>query len=265
MTEEKYYLGGYYLTKLKPKTSGADSGTVVYTCSECINDNLISDWSYSWAADNKNIEEYRKKYLLSDTAVLSIQTWVNCAFDEGKVGWVNVFTELEAALEYRRKFFGHLPDIIVMALYFDEVERATIIDNFAPQGNLGEIGLRMMLMKEIAETDDELLLGFDYIGIEFSGYFHTFHCQNIGTDLASHFNLSLNRYGLFDRALNSKQILDYLHDEKNNFEFVPWFITKVKLVAAENLHTEGLQKIAPDSKAFGFLSGDEELYSPKDL
>lgn len=265
MTEEKYYLGGYYLTKLKPKTFGADSGAVVYTCSECVNDILISDWSYSWAADNKNVKEAKKKYLLSDTAVRSIQNWVDCAYDEGNVGWVNVFTELEAALEYRRKFFDHLPDIVVMALYFDEVERAAIIDYFLPQGNLGELGLRMMLMKEIAETDDELLLGFDYIGVESSGYFHTFHCHNIGTDLASQFDLSLNRYGLFDRALISKQILDYLHDEKYNFEFVPWFVAKVKLVAAEGLYTEGLQKMAADSKAFGFLSDDEELYSPKDL
>lgn len=231
--KEKYYLGGYYLMRLKPKDYGPDSGSIIYSCSDCLNDNLVDTWSYSWTTDNdKSVKEAKEKFKLSDTQVSAIRTWVDNKHNDGRLGWINVFTDLNTVLEYRNGFFPHQDDLKVMALYFDETERADLINEFKPQSEeIGCIGLRRTLMNETEETGDDKFLGYDYIGIEIDGSFHTFHCHDIGSSLSAQFGLVLNEYGLFESDLNSKLVLDYLNDEKNGCEPVSWFVAKTKLIA----------------------------------
>ena len=235
MTElkKKYYFGGYYLIRLAPQKN--ESKSIIYTCSECFNDNLVDDWAYTWTVNsNKNLTEVKEKFQLSDNQIDSIRTWVNNKHNEQKLGWINVFTDLETVLEYKNNFFSHLNDIKIMALYFDNFERNDILKEFKPQSEeMGEIGLRLTLLKEIEEKEDEMFLGFDYIGIDIGGSFHTFHCHDIGNELSEKFNLTLNDFGLFDSNNNSKHVLDYLNDEENGCEPVPWFIAKTKLIKNE--------------------------------
>ena len=234
-TKKKYYLGGYYLTVLKPKNFGVDKDAIIYTCSECINDNLVDAWSYNWAmGGDKQAKEAKENFQLSDSQINSIRTWVDNKHNENKLGWINVFTDLETAFEYKSNFFSHLNDIKVMALCFDESERADFLDKFRHQiEKMGEIGLRLTLLKGVEEADNDKFLGYDYIGIEIGGSFHTFHCHDIGNELSSKFGLTLNEFGLFDSDINSKQVLNYLNDENNGCEPVPWFIAKTKLVTNE--------------------------------
>lgn len=234
-TEKKYYLGGYYLTTLKPKSYRDDKGELIYTCSECINDHILDIWSYSWTTDNnKQIDEIKKNYQFTDQQINEIRNWVDKNFNDNKIGFLNVFTDLETAIEYKDKFFSQLDDIKIFALYFDTKERADILEEFKPQSEkMGDIGLRLTLLKEIEESDNGIFIGFDYIGIEIGGSFHTFHCHDIGNELSDKFGLTLNNFGLFDSDVNSKQVLDYLNDEENGCEPVPWFIAKTKLVTNE--------------------------------
>jgi hypothetical protein len=234
-SETKYYLGGYYLTKLRPKSYGAETGSLIYTCSECINDHILNTWSYSWTTDSKKeLDEAKKNYLFSDNQIDEIRNWVDNKFNDNKIGFLNVFTDLETALEYKNKFFSHLSDIKIFALYFDTNERTDIIEEYKPQSaENGEIGLCLTLLKELEEQDNEELLGYDYIGIEIGGSFHSFHCHDIGKELSDTFNLTINKYGLFDSSKNSKQVLDYLNDEENGCEPVSWYLAKTKLVTNE--------------------------------
>ncbi|MCC5946359.1 MAG: hypothetical protein JJT94_15615 [Bernardetiaceae bacterium] len=234
-TETKYYLGGYYLTKLKPKNYGDSKGDFIHTCSECINDHILDIWSYSWTTDNnKQIDEIKKNYHFTDQQIDEIRNWVDNKFNDNKIGFLNVFTDLQTAIEYKDRFFSQLDDIKIFALYFDAKERADILEEFKPQSEkMGDIGLRLILLKEIEENENEVFIGFDYIGIEIGGIFHTFHCHDIGKELSDKFGLTLNNFGLFDSNVNSKQVLDYLNDEENGCEPVPWFIVKTKLVTNE--------------------------------
>lgn len=228
------YLGGYYLIKLRPVDFGSKLNTFVYTSSDCINDNLLDTWSYSWTnGTNKETKEAKKNLDLDDGKISEIRQWVDKKNEENKVGWVDLFTELESALEYRQKFFSHLNDIKVFAIYFDEKEAEDLMEEFKPQlENEGEIGLCQTLSKQMVETDttNEELVGFDLVGVEVGGVFHTFHCHDIGSELSEKFGLTLNSFGLFDDCNDWKPVLDYLNDEKNGCEPVPWFVAKTKLI-----------------------------------
>ena len=231
----KHYFGGYYLIRLKPINFGSEFGKSVYTCSGCINDNLTGIWAHSWTTgSNKAAEIAKDCFKLTDDSINSIRTWVDKKYKEKKVGWLNVFTEIESAFEYKNTFFSHLDNIKILALYFDENEAKDILEEFKPQSKKdGEIGLRLALLKqrEEIENDDELFLGYDFIGIEYGfGNFHTFHCHDIGTELSDKFKLKMNKYGLFDKAKEWKPVIDYLNDEKSPVEPLPWFVTTTKLI-----------------------------------
>lgn len=230
----KYYLGGYYLLQLKPIEFGTKIGEQVYTCSECFNNHLLDIWAYSWTVDNdKQATEAKENFKLTDDNISVIRTWVDTKHNENKVGWKDVFTDLESAIEYRRTFFSHLEDIKILALYFDQNETKAILDEFRPESEkMGEIGLRLTLLRQIEEfeTNDEILIGYDFLGIEIAGSFHTFHCHDLGAEISKKFGLKLNSYGLFDKSDEWKPIVDYLNDENNGFEPVPWFVSKTKMI-----------------------------------
>ncbi len=144
----KYYLAGYYLVKLKPIDFGTMVGKEVYTCSECLNDNLINIWAYPWTTDNNAAAKDAKiNFNLTDDHISAIRNYVDKKNNENRIGWINVFSELEDAREFKNKFFSHLHDIKIIALYFNENETKDILEEFKPeQDTFGEIGLRVTLL-----------------------------------------------------------------------------------------------------------------------
>jgi len=74
----------------------------------------------------------------------------------------------------------------------------------------------------------EEFLGYDFIGIECDGSFHSFYCHDITNNLVDKFSLNLNSYGLLEKLEKPNEIREYLNSEKTGLEPVPWYIVKVK-------------------------------------
>jgi hypothetical protein len=107
-----------------------------------------------------------------------------------------------------------------------------LIDEFEPQKpDIGEMGMIQILKRKISEDEatNEETLGYDFIGVEVGGSFHTFYCNNVTEELTTKLQLTLNQSGLFDRVDNWQQVPDYLNDEANGLEAVPWVVAKTKL------------------------------------
>ncbi|RYZ24773.1 MAG: hypothetical protein EOO10_19960 [Chitinophagaceae bacterium] len=229
-----YYLAGYYLVRPKLISFGPDKGKVVQTCSSCINDNLLDTWAYSWTIPGKKIEkEIKATFHITDDEIAAIRAWVDKKFEEKKIGWADVFLDQETALTYKQLFFAHVPNVQLMAIYLSEEDAIALISEFEPQqSNIGEMGIIHILNKRISEHEatNEETLGYDFIGVEVGGSFHTFYCNNVTEELLSKLGLTLNSLGLFDRVDNWKQTHEYLNDEANGLEPVPWVIAKTKLV-----------------------------------
>ena len=87
-----YFLGGYYLIKVRPASFGSVKNRYIQTCSSCINDSLLEDWAYSWDTQNdKNLNEIISLYKIQATLIPKIRNWVDLKLEEGKIGWVNLF------------------------------------------------------------------------------------------------------------------------------------------------------------------------------
>lgn len=238
--DKPFYQAGYFLIKLRPITFGSQASKSVYTCSTCINDSLLDSWSYTWTTKNNDgIDEIKASLELNDSKIELIRDWADREFAVKRIGWPNVFKDIETAQEYRNTFLPHLSDTHIIGVYFSEPEIADLLSEFDPmREGLGFIGLHWNLQQMLPEdlSTRETFIGFDIIGIENGGDFHTFYCHDMSNDLVEKFHLTLNRYGLFDDSPDWHSVTDYMNAEETGCEPVPWYVCKVKLV---NERTEG--------------------------
>lgn len=175
----------------------------------------------------------RKALELTDEKIREIEKWTDSRFNS----YSNVFPDLETAIEFKTLFFKSRNDIDVYSLYFSETDTNLLLDEFAEGNNTdefnynkGNFGLRNNLIKRAEEGDDinEELLGYDFIGVECDGSFHSFYCHDITKELIDKFALILNASGLFDKPERPTEIRAYLNSPDARVEPVPWYIVKVK-------------------------------------
>ncbi len=231
MNEVQYYLGGYQIIKLKPLNYGTLKGEIVHTCSSCINFSIFDSWCQSWTTDN--LSDKDKAVLnLNENKIKEIQQWTNENFDNIP----NLFPNLEYAKEFKNKFLSKSNDLEIYSINFSEKDTNLLIDDFRENFhnndynyNNGNFCLRNNLLKKTHEKNDEILLGYDIIGVECDGSFHSFHCNDMSSILEQKFNLILNEYKLFDEIKNLKELRHFLEDD-NYFEPVPYYICKVKKI-----------------------------------
>ena len=227
----KYYIGAYYLIKLRRLEYGKIKNSTIHTCSRCINDSYFDSWSISWSNDaQSSLSEIKSNFNLTDNKISDIQNWADRKFEDKRIGWINTFSDLETLEEYKNKFFSEDKDALVMSINFPEEERKEFLQVFTKESDYGEIGISINLESPKLENQDEEEIGYDLIGIEMGGDFHSFHCHDISEDLIEKFGIKLNEFGLIENTNNWKEIVAYMNDEKNEFEPVPWFFVKVKKV-----------------------------------
>ncbi|MCA0383152.1 MAG: hypothetical protein LCH58_13375 [Bacteroidetes bacterium] len=231
---ETHYLAGYYLLKLKPLDFGDDINKTVWTCGNCLNISAFDNWCLSLGYEKLDKKD-KKALNLTDDKINEIYHWTDSRFSD----LINGFADLETAKEFKDLFYNSRDDIQILGLYFPQTDAELLIEDFREGNNVdefnynnGDIGIRKNLQKKIVEQADsnEEFLGYDFIGVEGDGSFHSFYCSNITKTLTTKFNLKTNAFGLFDEIENREEIRAYLNDPKSLLEPLPYYFAKVTRV-----------------------------------
>lgn len=228
-----YFKAGYYLIKTRPIDFGNFKDKQVLTCSSCINDSLLDTFSRPWTIYENDKEDAIKKFDVDYQTIDLIHSWTDKMDAENKIGYPDLFYCIDSAKEYRDNFFPHLKNVLIFGLYLPRAEMENLIQDFEPQDKMGEIGIRYNLRKRELDNDHGKLVGFDLIGIESGGDFHTFHCHDLYGDLKRDLKVEVNEFGLIDSDSKWEEIIDYMNDENKGFEPVPWYFAKIKLIENE--------------------------------
>ncbi len=231
MTNIPQILGGYNIIKLKPLNYGVLKGKISHSCSSCINFSIFDSWFQSWT--KQDLDETQKKELnLSDEKIKDIQKWTESKYDN----LANLFRNLQEAKEFKNLFLKSVPNLEIYSINFSEKDANLLIEEFAENVgtenynyNKGDFVLRKNLLNSIPENQNEKFLGFDIIGIECDGSFHSFLCNNASNKLKEKFGLDLNEFGLYDEIEDTDELRKFLTNE-DYFEPVPYYICKVKKV-----------------------------------
>ncbi len=226
-----YYLAGYYLIKLNPLNWGSFSFKFIYSCSTCLNNSLLDSFSRSWTTNSDYLEEVKTDLKIDSAKIKRIQEWTEQKDSENKIGYMNIFYDIATAKEYRDNFFTDLENVKIFGLYLPRSESEDVINLFKSQKeNQGEIGIVHILRNSKRASENENIIGYDLIGIESDGSFHSFHCHDLYVNLNQQFGVQLNKYGLLESDLNWEELIKYMNNEENGFEPVPWCFAQVRLI-----------------------------------
>lgn len=225
-----YYQAGYYLMKIGHTAPGIADGHKVMTASVCLNDSYYDYWGHSWMADAKDKPTIARAHGLGENQIDALQAWVDKKYGQNALGLPNVFYSLETLQAYRAEFFGARDDLVAIGLSFDEAEAAALVADLDGQtGQMAELGLCHALKRKAAEPPEGQCLGYDIIGVEIDGSFHSFHCHGLQAELAEKLGLAFNHYGLIEGCEDWRTVTAYCNDDANGLEPVPWFYAKVTL------------------------------------
>ena len=203
------------------------NGLSIFTCSNCINDSLLEGLSRSWTWHDET--ESLKEFQISAATLKSIQAWTEEMDHKGKTGYIDIFYEIEVAKEYKERFFPNVDEVELLGLYLPNTEANLLVDDFVPQDKgFGRVGIEIGLSKRIAETESGIELGYDLIGVEPGGSFHSFQCHDLGAELAKRFKIKINDFGLLSSEHNWQEQVAFMNDEVNGCEPVPWYFAKIK-------------------------------------
>ncbi len=232
----KRLAGGYLLINPRKHAIQLLANKSILTCSTCINDSLLDFWAFPLEDLSIDLEDTANELKVTHNKLIEIQDWIEGKAKEGKISPPKIFNDLETVVEYERRFFMHYENSVILKIVFPEAEAAAYLQDFAAAGKEGFYqNLKVNLeVKDLQGFEEKL--GYDLIGPEYdSATCHTFHCHQLANKLIQKFSVKINEYGLLEEIHDTGALLNYMNDEKNGFEPVPWYLVEVMRVKKHSL------------------------------
>lgn len=222
-----FYEVGYCLVQKKP-LQWREQAIEVLTPSACLNDVLPDPWCLSWTGQGPELHTELHQTLGVDAALRQrIQRWGDRRF-ELDWGWPHLFFSLDSALNFREHFVPHLP-CECLGLFLPADWREVVLEDQSPQSpQTGKTGLCWMLEKSLPEPPGGEFLGFDVLGLELGGGFHSMHCNDLPEDYQQDLGLALNDRHLLASLHDAEQAADYTARPESGAEPVLWVPMKLK-------------------------------------
>jgi hypothetical protein len=228
-----FLVGGYFLVQasqadwIRKKTW---LPARFWTVSGCICKIYPDTWIFSWTSKSMGSpHHYQETLKLDEEGFKSLQAWADEMFKKEELGWPNVFLNIETARQFYAQYLKHLPDIKLLSIALSEPYRIEFIEENKPKPGMGEGGVYQKLLQRQLLDPTAITRGFEILGDEWGGQFHSFFCNSLDTDYKEQLNISLNQYGLIDRYEEAVRAADYTSLDEVKAEpalWQPWLISE---------------------------------------
>jgi hypothetical protein len=233
-----FFVGGYFLVQGVQAADWMNKALLparFWTVSDCICTIYPSAWVYSWTTKNPDTDkDYQQILRLGDEAFQSLQAWADEMLNKGELGWPNVFFKKETARQFNDQYLKHIPDIMLLSIAISEEYWAEFIEKNMPDEGMGEGGVyRKLLQKQLLDRES-ITRGFEILGDEWGGQFHSFVCNHLGKEYAEKLHITFNQYGLIDLYEDAVRATSYTNLDEVPAEPVlwqPWLISEYPLTS----------------------------------
>jgi len=223
------FLAGYFPLVIKAIDKSddlIDGYPAILSCSQCLNENILSP--FIDCCENGSQEDKQKildRFGLSHQMHDQLFEKVGHLKSLGKVGVPNVFLDRSDAVDFIKSLKRGEVNARLLSLSFEEPECSNYLDDFSVNNDYWSIN--RSLARRIAEPCAEKLLGYDLIGFESNGLFHSFHCNNLCETIFKRFGLQTNAFGLYNRGEILHDVVEWLNCGDAPCEPLPWYFGKV--------------------------------------
>ncbi|MEM7343944.1 MAG: hypothetical protein AAF485_06850 [Chloroflexota bacterium] len=202
-----------------------------WTVSSCICELYPDSWIFSWSVDSG--ENYQQILQLDDNKFKNLQNWADDVMEKDKFGWPNIFLDITTAREFYNQYLTHLPNIKLLSIGLADSYVTEFIRENKPGPGMGEGGVyKKLLQREPVEVNG-ISRGFEILGDELGGQFHSFVCNSLETVYKKELNISLNPNGLIERYEEAIEATDYTRLDDVGAEpalWQPWLISEYALI-----------------------------------
>jgi hypothetical protein len=159
--------------------------------------------------------------------LVSMRAWMDRALEVGDLGWPNVFLNVRAAREFRRQFTGATRETRLLGLGLTPEVAAEYVKQEGIEGeDAGDRGYA--LLRDAVPLDPSgSCLGFDVLGAEGWGSYHTFACNALTRPYREHLGIVVNAYGLIDDYEQAVEACSYTLRDDVGAEPVAWYPFRV--------------------------------------
>ena len=193
-----------------PPIHGARLPPALLTASSCLAAVGPGPWALSWTTGSAERRRDSARELGVDPAALPLlERWLQARMDAGEWTWPRWFTALATAREFVARFCARDPATAVIGI---GVTEATV----------RELGLPIV-PDERPLAPGGRALGYELLGAEMGGDFHSWLCNDLEPVLHERLALRVNAHGLIDDLDTAAAAARELMDPEVGAEPVPWF------------------------------------------
>lgn len=223
-----FYVGGYYLVQghEMPTWMREDQLPVkLWTVSPCICEIYPDSWVFSWSSSSS--DNYQRDLRLDNEGMNSLQALADKLMSQEELGWPNVFLDIVVARNFYHQYLKHIPDIKLLSIALSEPYLSEFVEENRPGPNMGEGGVYKKLLQRHLRDNNAIVRGFEVLGDEYGGQFHSFICNSLQTDYSEELNIALNQNGMIDNYEDAIRAAEYTNLDEVGAEpslWQPWLI-----------------------------------------
>lgn len=196
----------------------------IVTVSTCLVRTYPDSWALPWVkSDPDTLQGLQRSMELDNAQFAEMRSWVDRAMNGGDFGWPNVFISREAAEEFRGRFLHAIAGLRLVGLSLTRNVGTDFVRQEEPEKGAGAGGVWTKVSRWVPLGSSGILLGFDVLGAEVGGSFHTFSCNGLERDFTEVLRVSFNQHGLIDDYPKCVEAAQYVNREDVGAEPVNWY------------------------------------------
>lgn len=235
MSVENYIIGGYFLvegTSLPEYSEKSILPKTIWSLSECICNHHPPCSTMSWVKPNEQQNEvaYQKALELDDFEYIELSKSLDNAFNDKEYGWSNMFIDPVYARDFADKYLSKIDKIKLFMIATSEKYADLFLEEDEPKGNMGANGVYLCLKEKNRPQISWKPIGYDVLGSDGCGSFHSFLCNSVETELHNKFNVSFNELGLLESFSDAEKSTEDMNsrDDVEPVLWTPWAVYELE-------------------------------------
>jgi hypothetical protein len=226
MSHSNLISGGFYVTRTIPRPPGLGDVLLperLITLSSCLTEFLPDLWALDWTScsTDERIAAVRKLGV-SEELLPTLLASATDAFNRDDLGWPCVWQSATAARAALALLNGGSAEFVVLELGVPQDAADMLLAELAPRKGDAESGFLKKLRSASPLNSRSIPLGWEVLGAEDSGSFHSWLCNSIQDAASAKLNVNPGPLGLLAAEHDATAVVELI-ESGLGAEPVPWF------------------------------------------
>jgi hypothetical protein len=225
MSQSRLVSGGFYVTRAISRPAGLGDllPERLMTLSACLTEFLPDVWALDWTSCSTDERIAAVKRLgLPEELLPTVQASATDSFNRGDLGWPCVWQSASAARAALALVKAAPVEFVVLELGIPEDEAAILLPELAPRMGEAACGFLEKLTSTSSLESASIPLGWEVLGAEAGGSFHSWLCNSLQDDASTRLNIKPGSMGLLTAEADAAAIVQLI-ESGLGAEPVPWF------------------------------------------